>query len=176
MTLAITQLHPIFVAELTGIDLTKPIDEETKRAIEHAMDHYAVCVLPGQHIDDEQQIAFAGLYGPLELSPPKQDKSGTAVYNTRVQRREIFDISNLDEDGRILDERDARSIYRLGNELWHTDSSFRQKSATWSMLHARVIPPSGGNTEFVDTRAAYDALPDTIKKRLDGLIAEHSIW
>src|SRR5262249_60379895 len=134
MTLAITQLHQIFVAEVTGINITKPIDEENKRAIEHAIDHYAVCVLPGQHIDDEQQIAFAGLYGPLELSPPKQDKSGTAVYNTRVQRREIFDISNLDEDGRILDERDARSIYRLGNELLATDSSFPRKSGNLSIL------------------------------------------
>jgi alpha-ketoglutarate-dependent 2,4-dichlorophenoxyacetate dioxygenase len=85
-------------------------------------------------------------------------------------------LSNLDENGNILDERDARSNYRLGKELWHTDSSFRQKSATWSMLHARVIPPSGGNTEFADTRAAYDALPDAMKARLEGLVAEHSIW
>jgi len=176
MTLAVTPLHPIFAAEVTGVDLSKPIDEATKCAIEHAMDEYAVCVLPDQRIDDEQQVAFAGLYGPLELSPPKQDKSGKAVYNKRVSRREIFDISNLDEGGRILDDRDARSIYRLGNELWHTDSSFRQKSATWSMLHARVIPPTGGNTEFVDTRAAYDALPDAMKTRLEGLVAEHSIW
>ena len=176
MTLAVTPLHPIFAAEVAGVDLSKPIDGATKRAVEQAMDQYAVCVLPNQRIDDEQQVAFAGLYGPLETSPPKQDKSGKAVYNTRVQRREIFDISNLDEEGKILDERDARSNYRLGNELWHTDSSFRQKSATWSMLHARVIPPAGGNTEFADTRAAYDALPDAMKQRLEGLVAEHSIW
>jgi alpha-ketoglutarate-dependent 2,4-dichlorophenoxyacetate dioxygenase len=82
-----------------------------------------------------------------------------------VKHREIFDVSNLDERGAILDERDARSTYRLGNQLWHTDSSFRQKSAAWSMLHARVIPPDGGDTEFADTRAAYDALPDTMKSR-----------
>jgi alpha-ketoglutarate-dependent 2,4-dichlorophenoxyacetate dioxygenase len=176
MTLAITPLHPIFAAEITGVDLSKPIDDATKRGIENAMDEHAVCILPGQQIDDEQQIAFAGLYGPLEVSPPKQDKFGNAVYNKRVSRREIFDISNLDEDGKILEEQDARSAYRLGNELWHTDSSFRQKSATWSMLHARVIPPTGGNTEFIDTRAAYDALPDGMKQRLEGLVAEHSIW
>jgi alpha-ketoglutarate-dependent 2,4-dichlorophenoxyacetate dioxygenase len=175
-TLDLMPLHPIFAAEVTGVDLARPIDEATKRAIELAMDKYAVCVLPGQRIDDEQQVAFAGLYGPLEQSPPKQDKTGKAVYNKRVQRREIFDISNLDENGNILEELDARSIYRLGNELWHTDSSFRQKSATWSMLHARVIPPKGGNTEFVDTRAAFDALPDAMKARLEDLVAEHSIW
>jgi alpha-ketoglutarate-dependent 2,4-dichlorophenoxyacetate dioxygenase len=176
MTLAVTQLHPLFVAKVTGVDLRNPIDQDTQRAIERAMDDHAVCVLPDQRIEDEHQIAFSRLYGPLELSPPKQDKSGKAIYNTRVRHREIFDISNLDEDGKILEEQDARSAYRLGNELWHTDSSFRQKSATWSMLHARVIPPAGGNTEFVDTRAAYDALPDKMKKRLEGLVAEHSIW
>jgi alpha-ketoglutarate-dependent 2,4-dichlorophenoxyacetate dioxygenase len=176
MTLAVTSLHPLFAAKVTGVDLRNRIDESTQRAIERAMDDYAVCVLPGQQIDDEHQVAFSRLYGPLELSPPKQDKNGKAIYNTRVRHREIFDISNLDEDGKILDDKDARSAYRLGNELWHTDSSFRQKSATWSMLHARVIPPAGGNTEFVDTRAAYDALPDATKTKLEGLVAEHSIW
>ena len=176
MALSVTPLTPVFAARITGVDLSRPIDGDTKRAIEQAMDRYAVCVLPDQRIDDEQQVAFAGLYGPLEVSPPKQDSSGKAVYNKRVSRREIFDISNLDENGKILDESDARSTYRLGNELWHTDSSFRQKSATWSMLHARVIPPTGGDTEFADTRAAYDALPDAMKKRLEGLVAEHSIW
>ena len=176
MTLAVTPLHPLFAAKVTGVDLRNRIDESTQRAIERAMDDYAVCVLPGQQIDDEHQVAFSRLYGPLELSPPKQDKNGKAIYNTRVRHREIFDISNLDEDGKILDDKDARSAYRLGNELWHTDSSFRQKSATWSMLHARVIPPAGGNTEFVDTRAAYDALPDATKTKLEGLVAEHSIW
>jgi alpha-ketoglutarate-dependent 2,4-dichlorophenoxyacetate dioxygenase len=176
MTLAITPLHPLFGANVTGVDLSMPIDEDTRRAIERAMDDHAVCVLPGQRLEDEHQVAFSRLYGPLELAPPKQNKSGTATYNTRVQHREIFDISNLDEDGKILEEDDARSAYRLGNELWHTDSSFRQKSATWSMLHARVLPPKGGNTEFVDTRAAYDALPDAMKQKLEGLVAEHTIW
>src|SRR3954468_17156231 len=154
MSLAISQLHPLFAAKITGVDLREPLDPATKRAIERAMDDYAVCVLPDQRIEDEHQVAFAGSYGPLELSPPKQDKNGVATYNTRVRHREIFDISNLDEQGNLLEETDARSAYRLGNELWHTDSSFRQKSTTWSMLHARMIPPTGGNTEFVDTRAA----------------------
>src|SRR3979490_1995822 len=104
MSLAVTPLHPLFVAKVTGVDLRNPIDEGTQRAIERAMDDSAVCVLPDQLIDDEHQIAFSRLYGPLELSPPKQDKSGTAVYNTRVRHREIFDISNLDENGKILDD------------------------------------------------------------------------
>src|SRR5882672_8480459 len=108
MTLAVTLLHPLFVAKVTGVDLRDRIDDGTQRAIERAMDDYAVCVLPGQLIDDEHQVAFSRLYGLLELSPPKQDKNGTAIYNTRVRHREIFDISNLDEDGKILDDNDAR--------------------------------------------------------------------
>src|SRR5262249_30189767 len=127
-------------------------------------------------LDDERQIAFARLYGPLEVSPPMQSKSGGIAFNARVKHREIFDVSNLDEHGAILDGRDARSNYRLGNQLWHTASSFRQKPAAGSMLPAGGIPPAGGDTEFADTRAAYDALPEAMKRRLDGLVAEHSIW
>jgi alpha-ketoglutarate-dependent 2,4-dichlorophenoxyacetate dioxygenase len=176
MSLSATPLHPLFAAKITGVDLSRPIEAGLRHAIERAMDEHAVCVLPDQRLEDEQLIAFSRLYGPLEVSPPVQGKSGTAVFNARVQHREIFDVSNLDETGAILDENDARSAYRLGNQLWHTDSSFRQKSAAWSMLHARVIPPAGGDTEFADTRAAYDALPDAMKQKLEGLIAEHSIW
>ena len=176
MSLTVTPLHPLFVARITGIDLCQPIDAATQREIERAMDRYAVCVLPDQPLGDEQQIAFARLYGPLEVSPMVQGKSGTVGLSARLRQREIFDVSNLDEEGRILESDDARSAYRLGNQLWHTDSSFRQKSATWSMLHARVIPPAGGNTEFADMRAAYDALPEAMKRKLDGLVAEHSIW
>jgi alpha-ketoglutarate-dependent 2,4-dichlorophenoxyacetate dioxygenase len=176
MDLAVTPLHPLFAARIAGADLSQPVGESLARAIERAMDQYAVCVLPDQQLDDDRQIAFARLYGPLEVSPPQQNKSGGIGFNTRVKHREIFDVSNLDERGEILDARDARANYRLGNQLWHTDSSFRQKSAAWSMLHARVIPPEGGDTEFADTRAAYDALPEAMKRRLDGLVAEHSIW
>src|SRR5690349_4301439 len=176
MDLAVTPLHPLFAARIAGADLSQPVGETLARAIERAMDEYAVCALPDQQLDDERQIAFARLYGPLEVSPPQQNKAGGIGFNTRVKHREIFDVSNLDERGEILDSGDARASYRLGNQLWHTDSSFRQKSATWSMLHARIIPPAGGDTEFADTRAAYDALPDAIKKKLEGLIAEHSIW
>jgi alpha-ketoglutarate-dependent 2,4-dichlorophenoxyacetate dioxygenase len=175
MDLVVTPLHPLFVAEITGVDLGKPIDENMRRAIERAMDAYAVCVVPGQCLEDEEQIAFARLYGPLEVSPNIGRRSA-AVLNARIRHREIFDISNLDEIGGILDEKNARSAFHLGNQLWHTDSSFKRETASWSMLHARVIPPAGGDTEFADTRAAYDALPDAMKSRLEGLVAEHSLW
>jgi len=176
MALSATPLHPLFAARITGVDLSAPIDDGMRRAIERAMDEHAVCVLPDQRLDDERQIAFSQLYGPLEVSPPMQGKSGVARFNARVRHREIFDVSNLDENGALLEAEDARAAYRLGNQLWHTDSSFRQRSAAWSMLHARVVPPTGGDTEFADTRAAYEALPDATKKKLAGRIAEHSIW
>jgi len=176
MELVITPLHPLFVAKITAVDLSKPIDKDVQRQIELAMDAYAVCVLPDQNLEDEQQIAFARCYGPLEVSPGIGRTSGAVRPNARIQHREIFDISNLDENGGVLGRDNARSSFMLGNQLWHTDSSFRKESATWSMLHAKVIPPAGGDTEFADTRAAYDALPDEIKKRLEGLVAEHSLW
>jgi alpha-ketoglutarate-dependent 2,4-dichlorophenoxyacetate dioxygenase len=170
MNLAVTPLHPLFAAKITDIDLGKPIDENMKRAIERAMDQYAVCVFPGQNLDDERQIAFSRLFGPL-ASP-----SLSIARGARTRHVKIFDVSNLDENGGILSQNDARSTLRLVTQLWHTDLSFRQRPATWSMLHARVIPPAGGDTEFADTRAAYDALPDATKSSLEALVAEHSLW
>jgi alpha-ketoglutarate-dependent 2,4-dichlorophenoxyacetate dioxygenase len=176
MTIAARPIHPLFVAELTGADLSRPLDPATRDEIERAMDRYAVCVLPSQKLDDDKQTAFASLYGPLEVSPLTHQRDGGPLAPPRIQNRNIFDVSNLDESGNILPLDDQRRAYRQGNELWHTDSSFRQKSATWSMLHARVIPPNGADTEFADTRAAYDALPDSTKRKIENLVAEHSIW
>ena len=170
------RLHPLIVAEINGDDLRQPLDATTKRTIEDAMDQYAVSVVPAQDIDDARQVAFASSFGPLEVAPMVQGKTGARGVGKRIKHREIFDISNLDDDGRILDADDQRATYQQGNQLWHTDSSFRQRSATWSMLHARVIPPDGADTEFVDTRAIYDALPDRMKSRIESAVAEHSIW
>jgi alpha-ketoglutarate-dependent 2,4-dichlorophenoxyacetate dioxygenase len=172
----VTPLHPLFVAKITGVDLGRPINEATQRAIERAMDTYAVCVLPGQHLEDEELIAFSRLYGLLEISTDIGRKSGAAGRNRRIASREIFDISNLDENGVICGESAARSAVLKTTQLWHTDLAFRQGAAKWSMLNAKAIPPAGGDTEFADTRAAYDALPDVMKQRLEGLIAEHSFW
>ena len=176
MNFRVKRLHPLFVAEINGVDLRQPLDATTKRTIEDAMDQYAVSVVPAQDIDDARQVAFAGSFGPLEVAPMVQGKTGARGVGKRIKHREIFDISNLDDDGRILDADDQRATYQQGNQLWHTDSSFRQRSATWSMLHARVIPPDGADTEFVDTRAIYDALPDRMKSRIESAVAEHSIW
>ena len=176
MNLDVTPLHPLFAARITGVDLSRPLDPEVQRAIERAMDTYAVCVLPDQRIDDAQQVAFSRFYGPLEVSPGIGRKPGQVTADARIQHHEIFDISNLDPNGDLLDANHPRAAFMRGNELWHTDSSFKSPGAKWSMLHAKAVPPTGGNTEFADTRAAYDALPEAMKQRLEGLVAEHSLW
>jgi len=176
MTLATKPLHPLFAAELRGVDLGRDIDPATERAIEQAMDRYAVCVLPEQKLDDERQIAFSRRYGPLENASAVKAQRKAGVIGTRIRHPEIFDVSNLDENGAMLPGDDERWRYRLANELWHSDSSFRQRASTWSLLHARIVPPAGGETCFADTRAAYDALPEAMKTKLEGLVAEHSIW
>jgi alpha-ketoglutarate-dependent 2,4-dichlorophenoxyacetate dioxygenase len=107
-----------------------------------------------QHLEDEELIAFSRLYGALEAEPDIGPKAGTGGRSRRIAYREIFDISNLDENGSIVGESEARSSLLQITQLWHTDLSFRQGPAKWSMLNAKVIPPAGGDTEYADTRAA----------------------
>ena len=176
MALAVKKLHPLFAAEVRGLDLTRAIDGETAREIDAIMNEYAVAVLPGQLIDDEQQIRFTRSFGTPELAPEIQGVEGWDAARVRIRHREIFDAGNLDQYGQVLTGDAAKRAYSLANRLWHTDSSFRQISATYSMLSARLVPPVGADTEFADTRAAYDDLPAAMKQKLEGLVAEHSIW
>jgi alpha-ketoglutarate-dependent 2,4-dichlorophenoxyacetate dioxygenase len=120
-------------------------------------------------VSDEQQLAFSQLFGPLEVNP------NYAGAKMRL-RPDIADISNLDAEGRVLARGDRRNLFNLGNQLWHTDSSFKRIPAKCSLLSARELPPSGGETEFADLRAAWDALPQSRKRELDGLVVEHSIF
>jgi alpha-ketoglutarate-dependent 2,4-dichlorophenoxyacetate dioxygenase len=169
MSVSVRQLHPLFVGEIRGVDLGSP-GEDLRRIVQQAMDTYAVCVIPGQFIDDAQQVAFSRLFGPLETAP------GTRGSKIRSEHPEIWNVTNLDRNGGFQRETDASRQYRLGNQLWHTDSSFRQVAGMWSMLTARIVPPADGDTEFADGRAAYDALPARMKARLEGLVCEHSVW
>ena len=171
MGIRIRPLHPHLGAEVTGIDLKAPVAPEEFAAIEAAFNRHAVLVFPGQPLGDEQQIAFSRLFGPLEISP---EYAGSK--KSRLSRPEIADISNLDPENRVMSAEDKRLIFNRGNQLWHTDSSFKFVPARCSLLSAREIPPSGGETEFADLRAAYDALPEEKKRAIDGLVVEHSIF
>src|SRR4030088_2842244 len=171
MPFQIKQLHPHFVGEVSGVDLTKPLTKEEARAIEAGMDKYAVLVFHGQDITDEQQMAF-----PLNLGERENPRGGNIVkpQDSRLSTG-LNDVSNLGKDGKPL-SRDSRvHLFNLGNCLWHSDSSFRPIPAKFSLLSARVVNPKGGNTEFADMRAAYDALDDETKAEIKDMICEHSL-
>ena len=170
MALDIRPLHPLFAAEAYGIDLRKPPSPSLVAQIDAAMNQYAVLVLRDQDIDDDQQFAFAKACGTLEPSPAVVD-----AHLHRLKHREMVDISNLDVDGSILETDDRRRMFNLGNLLWHSDSSFKRTPAKYSMLHARVVPPEGGETEFADMRAAWDALPEAMKTLIEPLVCDHSL-
>jgi alpha-ketoglutarate-dependent 2,4-dichlorophenoxyacetate dioxygenase len=167
VALSLKPLHPLFAAEVTGVDLREPPTADLAMMIEHAMDEYAVLVLPGQALDDDQQFAFARALGTVETA--------LDLRHGRLKHREFVDISNLNEAGAILAAEDRRRMFSLGNRLWHTDSSFKPIPASCSMLHARAIPPEGGETEIADLRAAWDALPEKTRSEIDGLVCEHSL-
>ncbi|MGE0416446.1 MAG: TauD/TfdA dioxygenase family protein [Acetobacteraceae bacterium] len=170
MSMTITALHPGFVGEVSGIDLTRPLDAGQVAALEAGMDTYAVLIFHDQRFDDETQLAFTRNFGELEIS------SGGEMSRPEERRLklEMADISNLDTQNRIRTADDRRRLNNLGNQLWHSDASFRAIPAKYSLLSARVVPPKGGNTEFADMRAAYDALDDDTKAQIEDLITEHS--
>ena len=170
MTFEVRPLHPLFAAEVDGIDLRQPPTPELVRCIDDAMDRHAVVVLRDQRIDDDQQLAFAKALGPLEPMQAVVD-----VHRRRLKHLEMVDISNLEVDGSILAADDRRRMFNLGNLLWHSDSSFKATPAKYSMLHARVLPPSAPDTEFADMRAAWDALPVTMQDVARPLVCDHSL-
>ena len=172
MPIAIRPLHPVFVGEVEGIDMRRPLAREEVAAIEAGMDEYAVLVFRGQEITDEQQAAFSRNFGELEI--PGAASNITKQEDRRLGR-EIADISNLDKHSRILGRDDRQRMFNLGNRLWHSDSSFKAVPAKYSLLSARVVPSSGGNTEFADMRAAYDALDDATRAEIEDLVCEHSL-
>jgi alpha-ketoglutarate-dependent 2,4-dichlorophenoxyacetate dioxygenase len=171
MGISVTPLHPHLGAEIGGVDVTEPVPLSILAEIEAAFKQHAVLIFPSQLVTDEQQLAFSRLFGPLETNPIYAGEK-----RRRLARPEVSDISNLDPDGRVLDLDSSRRMFNLGNQLWHTDSSFKYVPARASLLSAREVPPEGGETEFADLRAAYDALPEDKKRSLEGLVAEHSIF
>ena len=170
MPISVKPIHSQFAGEIAGVDLRQDVDAATVRHIVAALDQYAVVVLPGQDITDEQQIAFSAKLGPLETTIHRI-RPGAAL---RLDPH-IADVSNLDEKSQVLAADDRRRMNGLGNRLWHTDSSFKATPAMYSLLSARSIPGTGGETQFADLRAAYDALPAGMQQKLENMVAEHCI-
>jgi alpha-ketoglutarate-dependent 2,4-dichlorophenoxyacetate dioxygenase len=169
MTLSVTPLHPVFAAEIAGLDLRRPLDRGTVQKIGSAIDRYAVLVFPGQFITDEQQMAFSRNFGELETTVRAYRKDWAPRLDIHMA-----DIFNLDEQNRVLPSDDRRRLNALGNRMWHSDSSFKRIPARFSLLSARAIPDEGGETQFADMRAAWDALPAKLQQRLEGLVCEHT--
>ena len=171
MSLSIRQIHSVFVGEVSGVDITRPLTPDEVKAIDAGMDEYAVLVFHDQKLTDEQQMAFTVNFGRLEVA------RGGNITKPEERRLEIGmnDVSNIAKDGR-LHERDSRTrLFNLGNMLWHSDSSYRAIPAKYSLLSARVVNPKGGNTEFADMRAAYDTLDAETKAEIEDLVCEHSL-
>jgi alpha-ketoglutarate-dependent 2,4-dichlorophenoxyacetate dioxygenase len=169
MAIELTPLHSCLGAEVRGVDLTRPVMPEVFAEIDAAFNRHGILVFPEQPVTDEQQLAFSRLFGPLEVNP------NYAGAKMRL-RPDVADISNLDAKGQVLARDDRRNLFNIGNQLWHTDSSFKRIPAKCSLLSARELPGSGGETEFADLRAAWDALPAARKAQLEGLVVEHSIF
>ncbi|HUK59639.1 MAG TPA: TauD/TfdA family dioxygenase [Stellaceae bacterium] len=175
MTLSATPLHPLFAAELSGIDMRRPLEGAALDGVIAAMDRYAVCVIRNERpLSDEEHIRFSLALGPIERSGSMKIAGRD---RSRIAHPEIIDQSNLDPDGAVFREGDRQLLFKRANRLWHTDLSFHPVRATYSLLSAHDLPPGGGpDTEFADLRAAYDALPDAMKARIEPLVAWHSYW
>ncbi len=171
MAIALFPVTPTFAAEVGDIDLSQPLEAADVEAVKQAFWKYSVLVFPDQHLTVDQHLAFAKYFGPHETT--------IAQYRGDEKLRlrpEIADVSNIAPDEKIWGRESRVRMHQLGNRLWHTDSSFKRLPALASMLYARSIAPIGGHTEFADERAGYDALPEPTKRRIAGLVAEHSIF
>ncbi len=171
MQLSFRKLHPRFVAEASPIDLRSLVDADQLDQIRAGMDEHGILVFRDQQFTGTEQIAFAQRFdGSLHT------KTSTSVLGkNRFGNEALTDISNVDEKNELFSAGDRRRMNSIGNRMWHTDASFENPAGRYSMLFARVIPPVPSNTEYADTRAAYDDLDPDLKERILKLKAYHSI-
>src|SRR6476646_4471019 len=160
MPTAIRPITPVFAGEVSGVDITRPLSRDEVAAIETGMDQHAVLVFRDQHLTDDAQLAFSRNFGELEFT------RGTGISKPGELRLDpaFADVSNLDTNNRPLARDNRRRLYSLGNRLWHSDSSFKAIPAKYSLLSGRIVSEKGGETEFADMRAAWDALDDETKQ------------
>lgn len=171
MALIFDKLHPGFAASVDGVDLREVHDAATLEVIRAGMDEYAVLVFRDQKFSNSGQLEFAKRFdGELH------SKTGASVLGrNRLGDEALSDISNVDENGEIMDSNDRRRMYALGNRLWHTDASFQDPPGRYSMLFAQVVPTVPANTDFADMRAAWEGLDAETRARVAGLEVHHTI-
>ncbi len=171
MTIEFTPLHPVIGAECTGVDISRPLTQEEAAAIDAGMDKYAVLVFRrGAPLTTDEQIAFTKNFGDLE-APYTQINAAEGM---RWNNPALSDISNISPTGGLLARDDRKRLSGLGNQMWHSDSSYKAIPARYSLLCAHVLPPEGGDTQFADMRAGYDMLDRKTKLSIDDMVCEHS--
>lgn len=175
MAISLRPIGAEFAAEISGIDLSTPIDDTGVNAIWDAIDHHAVLVFRDQKLTDAQLRDFAEKFGPLEIG-----RTAARGGKRRLEIPQIGDISNLDINSQVRALTDRQRLDSLGNRLWHADATYMTVPVALGMLHAVKIPPAsafgGGETEFADMRAAYDNLDDKTKAAIADLVAMHDIF
>ncbi|MGI4876758.1 MAG: TauD/TfdA dioxygenase family protein [Janthinobacterium lividum] len=164
-----TPILPRFGAEVSGVDISNPLDDATRATVIDLMNQWGVCVYRNTGLNNESHIAFSRIFGYLERAPSIHGKPA------KFAHRELFDAGNLGPDNQILQD-DAILQHKRGDRLWHTDSSFMPLRSAYSLLLSYEVPPVGGDTFFADTRSAYEDLPSAMKARIDNLEVEHSLW
>jgi len=171
MPVSIRQIHSVFVGEVSGVDLTKPLSKDDVAALQDGIDRYGVLVFHDQKLTDEQQMAYTLNFGAIE------NARGGNITKDKDKRLVdgMNDVSNLGKDGKPLAPDSRQQLFNIGNMLWHSDSSFRAIPAKYSLLSARTVNPKGGNTEFADMRAAWDDLDAETKAEVESMICEHSL-
>jgi len=175
MPLQFIPLHDTFVAECRGVDWNNPTDPKQKEEVQKAIDKYGVLVFRDTSLDDKRHIAFAAQFGELDDMSPHL-KVGRKL---RLPDVEMFDVSNIDPDGNVVTNTDpARMALMKGNALWHADLAFNSRRSGYSILRGHQLPPkgTGGDTEYLDARQAYDDLPDETKAKISGLVTNNSMW
>lgn len=168
----INQLHPHFAAEVTDLTLTADLDDSVIDALKAALEKYAILVIRDQQaLTDDVQIEVCRRFGTLQrsITVHREDTE------RRLKRDELSDISNVDEKGERMQESDKRRLLQKPARLWHSDNSFRSPPGLFTFLAAKIVPPEGGNTEFADMRAAYDALDPEMQRKIAGLQVRHSL-
>src|SRR4030095_9760079 len=166
MALATRRLHPLFGAAIVGAD-GKRMDDATFQEIAAAFNEYSMLLFRGQSLTDEEQIAFSQRFGPLETTI----RSINTLERTLPQ---IANLANVDADDQLIPRGDKRNLFNAGNQMWHTDSSFKRVPAMASLLSGREVPPEGGETQWASMRVAYARLVPEMQARLEGQVAIHS--
>lgn len=167
MAITVKARHPALGAEIHGIDMRKPLDEQTRKQVHDAWMKHLVVVFPDQPITDQEHVAFTRQFGEAEIFHQ------TSLHLRSDRVREIFLVSNVDEQGHLMKPSDPSQKQLSSARQWHTDSSYRPMPSMGSLLHGIEISRTGGITQFINMYMVYDELPESLKRQVEGRKARH---